>query len=233
MSQIRKRALTLVIFILLVGTTLVMAFPSSRHAVMNLLGFHRHYPGHKELTEEAAKGAGFSKKAVDILMRGSVDPDRLDWNTPEAHSQTANDENGMPTQSAEEAQAAFLNYLRMKAEQTRMMLSADKPGDALYRIAYALHAIQDLSAHEGMTNAEHAAAEDNPDYDAEKYQRAERWTVEFFDKVRAALGDDWDRLRQFDGESPTEGELDLTAISRMDRENRGRIDEVSTSGEEI
>lgn len=187
--------------------------------------------GHYKLTVDVADTLGFSKQAAQILALGTVNPDYDHWETAEAHGQTPNCPPanskcrvGMPLLGASVAQRAFFDYLSKKARSLDA-LKLREPGQALYHLGYALHAIQDLAAHQGMTNAKHTyrsyKAEDDPDDIAkhgDRYILAAQWTHEFLYDVRAALGCDWERLRSYNGSFPgVEGlRLDELVLSRDD-----------------
>jgi hypothetical protein len=56
----------------------------------------------------------------------------------------------LSNKSIQEAQTSALNYMREKAVQVRMALRSDRPTEALYRLGYSLHPIQDLAFHQGI-----------------------------------------------------------------------------------
>jgi hypothetical protein len=182
---------------------------------------------HYRLTYQSAIHAGFSPAAAKVLAQGSVYADWFDWNTPAAHAQTPNDANGYPTQAIRESVMEYRSYLSEKTAQVLVMLSAGSFGDALFRTGYLLHAIQDLSAHEGITNAWHGAIASqpagscgpnpcSPDSDPDRISRAGRWTDTFFLEAQTWMGPVYSKLKLFNGEGPTLDEKRSAAISGPD-----------------
>ena len=104
------------------------------------------------------------------------------------HAQTPNDDDGDPTQSAEQAKAGTIDYLRNKLALLRDELSRGNVSNALYLLGYVLHTFQDLAAHRGMTNFDHSflsyKASKNPDEDPGSISLANQWTMEIFALVR-------------------------------------------------
>jgi hypothetical protein len=109
----------------------------------------------------------------------------------------------------------FLRF-RSSAQETD-----GRRGEALYRLGFSLHAIQDLAAHKGMTNVEHSfrdrRSETNPDFDAVSYATAQQWTDEFLNLVKEALGGDWVCLSRYDGPMPSEAEPDVVGTPGKER----------------
>ena len=72
---------------------------------------------------------------------------------------------------------------------------------SLYWLGYALHGIEDLAVHKGITNGEHASAANNPDFEAADVALSYVYARRMLDAVRSALGQDgFDRLRNHDGD---------------------------------
>lgn len=201
--------------------------------------------GHYRLTVDIAKQLGCSARAAHILAMGSVAPDASYWETAEAHGQTPNCPvrsgtislcalgmplescpplisqpllcvPGMPVKDVGTGQRAFFDYLIEKAKSVNDLKETD-PGQALYVLGHALHAVQDLASHQGMTNAEHAyrsyRLSDDPDdisKHGDKYVLAGQWTHHFLYAVRDALGCAWEDLRTFSGSCPDADKWDLS-----------------------
>jgi hypothetical protein len=126
---------------------------------------------HRGVTQEAAVGL-FSPQAAQLLAQAATEPDVYDWETAAAHAQTPNDSNGKPALSPSQAVEQCVSYLADKAKQFRAQLGAGNVGNAIYILGYTLHTIQDFSAHQGITNAEHSylsfVRNLNPDEDARR-----------------------------------------------------------------
>jgi hypothetical protein len=149
-----------------------------------------------------------------------------DWDTAAAHAQTPNNSEGVPTQSAAQAEKESVHYLEQKAREFRTELEAGHTGNALYVLGYALHTIQDLASHEGRTNYEHSwlafgtpagdlrppadvspnttlrgvppRPDRNPDASFENVDRAKRWTTDFLTTVQRNIHPcAWERLKAF------------------------------------
>lgn len=158
--------------------------------------------GHQEVTQKVAGQLLFSPVAIDVLTRGAVAPDFDNWNEPAAHAQTANDDHGKPTQTAEEGQLASMQYLQVVAGEFKKLLNDGDYGGALYLLGVGLHTIQDFAAHKGMTNTEHSYLafgvnpSMNPDYDLQARDDAWQYTLEFLQQVQSAIGNDkWKSLQ--------------------------------------
>jgi hypothetical protein len=117
----------------------------------------------------------FSQAAMYLVADASQDPDLFDWNTMEAHAQTAADSAGRATVTIAAAQLAWVNFVAKYIElaATECGQAAGQPDSdhvrrALYFTGYALHAIEDAAPHRGRTNPEHsfnAHMNANPDID--------------------------------------------------------------------
>jgi len=156
---------------------------------------------HRRVTQKAAAGL-FSPQAAQILAQAATEPDVYDWDTAAAHAQTPNDSNGKPALSPSQAVEQCVSYLADKAKQFRAQLGAGNVGNAIYILGYTLHTIQDFSAHQGITNAEHSylsfVRNLNPDEDARRVSRAEDWTRTFLAEVQHDLSHcAWERLTTF------------------------------------
>ena len=161
--------------------------------------------GHYEVTQDAAERFGFSSAGVDILRDASQDPDFYEFTVPAAHSQS-DDAVGMiaPGPARERAeQDAIARYKDWVAGCVSKLRGAagERPRDALYWLGYALHGVEDLAPHGGITNAEHASLAESPDDDENNIALAGHYAFEFLRNIREFLGPEaFDRLRSWDGE---------------------------------
>ncbi|MEQ1836648.1 MAG: hypothetical protein ABL862_09455 [Candidatus Nitrotoga sp.] len=120
--------------------------------------------GHFEITGRAAKDVGkrlnmtWSPLSLALLQDASRDADFYEWGNPAAHAQTPNDpETALVDESARsQASSAFIQWSTDFLRKAVNACKAGKPRDALYLTGYALHGIQDLVFHKGITNAEHS-----------------------------------------------------------------------------
>lgn len=119
---------------------------------------HLGQAGHFEITGQAlaADGAAWSARAVEIMTDAARDADFYEWGTPAAHAQTTNSEAGLIAEETGPAQQALAQWLRGYLQRAAAACAQQQPRQALYLLGYALHAVQDLAFHEGITNAEHA-----------------------------------------------------------------------------
>lgn len=125
-----------------------------------LLG-HIGKKGHYEITTGALKDFGEKRKikisngSVENMSTASQDPDFYHWTDAAAHGQTPNDDSTaelIPGQAAAKFIGWVDDYLRKAEGNCR----EGKSREAIYLIGYALHAVQDVVFHDGMSNAEHA-----------------------------------------------------------------------------
>lgn len=157
--------------------------------------------GHYEITGRALNamkrpGFAWSPRAAEIMQDASRDADFYEWGNPAAHAQTRNsDADGKIIQKEAEAQKAFESWVRDYLGKARAACTAGRTREALYLLGYALHALQDLVFHEGITNAEHSfrdfveglKIDSRHRYD-EKMRLAERATVAALEHFAAGLG---------------------------------------------
>lgn len=152
---------------------------------------------------------GFSPQATGVLGTAVMMPDFQDWNTPAAHAQTANDKNGIPTESTAQAEAESVSYLQHKASDFLAALSSGNTSQAVYVLGYAIHTIQDYAAHRGMTNFDHSYLSDhnnNPDEDPARIALAGQWTSDFLLAVKSHMSPcAWQRIRNLTSIKSTTG----------------------------
>ncbi len=166
--------------------------------------------GHWEVTGKVIEEMGFTAPAADILCDASQDPDFYDFGTVMAHAQTPdgadlckNDENGKNKRQGiiDKAIGDYVAWVNAQLSKCASALAKDKVRLSLYWLGYALHGVEDLAVHKGMTNGEHAAAKDSPDYQAADVALSYVYARRMLDAVRNALGQEaFDRLRNHDGD---------------------------------
>lgn len=121
--------------------------------------------GHREITAIALKNVkqpgtanlAFSSAAKDLLLDASQDVDLFCWThmAPHAQSKLAG---GLPEETAIAQQnwsEFVMTYLQQVAHDCRQP-GQENTQKALYRLGFVLHSVQDLAAHQGRTNEEHA-----------------------------------------------------------------------------
>ncbi|HSR11978.1 MAG TPA: hypothetical protein VLS90_11105, partial [Thermodesulfobacteriota bacterium] len=163
--------------------------------------------GHWEVTAKIAEEMGFSAPAIDILCDAAQDPDFYDFQTVPAHAQTPDEADLCGTDAARRdaiIARAIEEYLAWVNELFQRCVSALQGGKvrlALYWLGYALHGIEDLAVHKGITNGEHASSANNPDYEAADVALSYVYARRMLDAARDALGQDgFDSLRNHSGD---------------------------------
>jgi pimeloyl-ACP methyl ester carboxylesterase len=163
--------------------------------------------GHWEVTGKVVEEMGFTSSATNILCDAAQDPDFYDFATVVAHAQTPDEADFCKSDKTkrqaiiEKAIDDYLGWLKTILQKSAASLEKHDTRLSLYWLGYALHGIEDLSVHKGITNGEHAAATNNPDYEAADVALSYVYARRVLDCVRNALGQDaFDRLRNHDGE---------------------------------
>lgn len=112
-------------------------------------------PGHLELTSDILKSFGFTSDAIAVAGDASQDPDFYEWGNPRAHAQTKNNDNdGRCCEDQDFAINEYISWVRTGRDG--ILKYTKSPEKALFFLGYTLHGIQDLAAHQGVTNAMHA-----------------------------------------------------------------------------
>jgi pimeloyl-ACP methyl ester carboxylesterase len=162
--------------------------------------------GHWEVTGKVVEELGFSAPGSNILCDASQDPDFYDFATVPAHAQTPDEADLCGGDSAkraaiiEKAVGDFVAWVDARFERVAGALEKGDVRLSLYWLGYALHSIEDLAVHKGITNGEHASATDNPDYQAADVALSYVYARRMLDAVRNGLGQDgFDRLRNHEG----------------------------------
>jgi pimeloyl-ACP methyl ester carboxylesterase len=163
--------------------------------------------GHWEVTGKIIEEMGFSAPGSNVLSDAAQDPDFYDFGTVAAHAQTP-DKADLCGSDTDKRTAiidrAVDDYVAWVDAQFQRCAAALEKGDtrlSLYWLGYALHGVEDLAVHAGITNGEHASATANPDYGAADVALSSVYARRMLDAVRNALGQDgFDRLRNHDGE---------------------------------
>jgi hypothetical protein len=163
--------------------------------------------GHWEVTAKAAEEMGFSSPGANVLCDAAQDPDFYDFGTIAAHAQTPDEADLKGTVGNKRAaiiDKAIDDYVGWVDAQFQRCKSALEQGNerlSLYWLGYALHGVEDLAVHKGITNGEHAASEVSPDFQAADVALSGVYARRMLDAVRNALGQKgFDRLRNHDGE---------------------------------
>lgn len=163
--------------------------------------------GHWEVTGKVIEEMGFSAPACEILCDAAQDPDFYDFGTAAAHAQTPDAADCCGTDADRRTRLiskAVDSYVEWVAVRFRRGASSLAAGDvrlSLYWLGYALHGVEDLAVHQGITNGEHAASPKSPDYQAADVALSYVYARRALDAVRNALGQQaFDRLRNHDGD---------------------------------
>lgn len=163
--------------------------------------------GHWEVTGKVTEEMGFSAPAGNVLCDAAQDPDFYDFGTVAAHAQTPDEADLCEAGSIKRAaiiERAIDDYVQWVYGRFGRCIAALDKGNrrlSLYWLGYALHAVEDLAVHRGITNGEHACTEDNPDFQAADVALSYVYARRMLDAVRNALGQDgFDRLRNHSGD---------------------------------
>ncbi|MEK6373845.1 MAG: caspase family protein [Acidobacteriota bacterium] len=157
------------------------------------LALHWGKRGHYEITRTALSQVNpqLPPQVVQIVSDASQDADFWEWGNPAAHGQSKQDKNLRPS-SVQKSQEDFIDWEVRSIG--RVAENCAKPRAALYYLGYALHGIQDLVFHGGMTNAEHAhrdyvgpAAVDTEEDYAVKFAAAANVSAELIRRVLARV----------------------------------------------
>lgn len=136
-------------------------FAGSGNVPLGWLLGHIGKKGHYEITTMALKDFAQNRKvqlsnaAVAIMSTGSQDADFYHWTNAAAHGQTPNDDSTGKLISGPAAEN-FVEWTKSYLRKAESNCQKGKFREAIYLIGYALHAVQDLVFHDGMSNAEHA-----------------------------------------------------------------------------
>lgn len=159
-------------------------------------------PGHVEITEEVLGAAGLSHSAVVLAGDASQDPDFYDWYTPAAHAQTDNDTEGRTIESGLQAAANHVQWIKGLTRKLARHALRDARS-ALFFLGYALHGVQDLATHRGITNAQHSftsrlfEGKSDPDHNEELRARARSYTERYVEFFKKAYPKSWQRLAAY------------------------------------
>lgn len=163
--------------------------------------------GHWEVSDKVAEELGFSAPARNVICDAAQDPDFYDFGTVAAHAQTPDDADLTGSDAGRRIEIineAVDHYVAWVDAQFRRCSSALKKGNerlSLYWLGYALHGVEDLAVHKGITNGEHASTQNNPDFQAADVALSYVYARRMLDAVRNALGQDgFDSLRNHHGD---------------------------------
>jgi hypothetical protein len=163
--------------------------------------------GHWEVTGKVIEEMGFSSPASNILCDAAQDPDFYDFGTVAAHAQTPDEADQCGPDAAKRnaiinlATRDYVAWVETQIQKCRSALDQGEVRFSLYWLGYALHGVEDLAVHKGITNGEHASMMDNPDYQATDVALSSVYARRMLDAVRNGLGhDNFNRLRNHDGE---------------------------------
>lgn len=162
----------------------------SSGGLWNWITLNPFLPGHYDVTWEVLREEGmpwsFSQDAAKVIADASRDPDLFEWSCPAAHAQNPIEVNRSNVQSSSGKQAFYL-WLKHRLDDIQKAQTANDDRLALYHLGRALHSIQDLASHRGMTNAEHSWLDhrgEGPDEDTKiNIPLAKTLTREFIENI--------------------------------------------------
>lgn len=118
---------------------------------------------HRIVSRIVLKRRGYSTNVQRIVGQTSQWPDWYRWKSHAEHAGTPNDKHAMPIDPHGAAQKCS-NTLKSFLDR----IGSSKPHERYVWLGFALHCVQDLATHKGMTNAEHLYRGlrfwENPDY---------------------------------------------------------------------
>lgn len=161
-------------------------------------------PGHLEYTEKALKTRRFDADAIDVAADASQDPDFYDWNTAWVHAQTENDADGKTSQKRNAAIKSYLNGVE-RLHKGMMAVAGTSPRAGLFLLGYIIHAVQDLGAHQGITNAQHSyvskmlGSANDPDHNPDHRKKAQEFTAQYLDFVKSSCRPTYNQLFAYKG----------------------------------
>ena len=189
---------------------------------INVLTLKPWLDGHSDVTKRVlAKTFKFNYEAQLVVADASQDPDFYAWPEDPAHAQTSADSNGKVSDDdvghGMKAQRAFRQWLSDRIKVIKLHCEDSGPLYALYALGYALHAVQDLAAHNGRTIHEHswnsycrnpecedgkpaAPKEGDPDEDEDNVALAQIYSERFLSDIKVATGEScWTKMKFYNG----------------------------------
>lgn len=106
-------------------------------------------------TLEALRTTSLSPASVISIAIASRFPDFLDFNTPSAHAQCENNEDGL-LKDVENDRQIFISWIAQKLKVIRNHAAKGNVEEVFFWLGYVLHGLQDLAVHQGQSNAEHS-----------------------------------------------------------------------------
>ena len=153
-----------------------------------------------------AEEKNFSSTGIEILCDAAQDPDFYEFGTLAAHAQTPDEVDFCDSDTVTRnliIEKAIGDYVDWVSIQFRRCTSALEKGAvrlSLYWLGYALHGVEDLAVHKGITNGEHASTSENPDFQAVDVALSFSYARRLLDTVYNALGQKrFDYLRNHSG----------------------------------
>ncbi|MFH0853638.1 MAG: hypothetical protein V1853_04515 [bacterium] len=144
---------------------------------------------HRSLTKEVLKEFGYSKHTQKIVGETVCWPDWYRWEACAPHAETPHQENGQPL---DPAQASLETVKALRTYLNR--IETTNPNERLVWLGFALHLVQDIATHEGMTNPEHSMRVflvwSNPDYSRKSYQGGYRYSRRFMKEIEQRFDPD-------------------------------------------
>ncbi|MDR4460999.1 MAG: hypothetical protein MRJ67_10875 [Nitrospirales bacterium] len=116
--------------------------------------------GHYDVTLMVLTEKGFpwsfTDEAAEFVADASRDPDIFQWTKPQAHAQTGLVNRELRPLNEKNQKLKYYSFERKLIQEINAACENKDYPLALYKLGWALHGIQDLASHKGMTNAEHA-----------------------------------------------------------------------------
>lgn len=106
-------------------------------------------------TLEAFRTTSLSPASVISIARAARFPDFIDFNTPAAHAQCDNGEDGL-LKDVEADRQKFISWIANRLKIIKNHAAKGNVAEVLFGLGYVLHGLQDLAVHQGQSNAEHS-----------------------------------------------------------------------------
>lgn len=133
---------------------------------------------------EALQKTALTRVTIVVIARASRLPDFLDFDTPAAHAQCSNDEEGL-LQHVEADKEKFIAWIAQHLQNIKSYVSQANIPEVMFELGYILHGIQDLAVHQGQSNAEHSynnRVHKSPDEDVELAKFAAQISQSFIEQ---------------------------------------------------
>jgi hypothetical protein len=169
-------------------------------------GTGKHTVGHSDLTRRACELVGPpldpDGDACVLLRSASQAPDFFHWYDDVFHAQTVEDGKSPQDVRVRESVARFREHVRELVTTSAVEARVGSAAKALFDLGRALHGVQDLVFHRGLTLRQHSGLsyyrKANPDAPAcdgdPRFERAAVLSAQVIRRFAERVGDSWPRV---------------------------------------